>query len=60
MAITILCPTLKCRMLLAVPEEIRGKKVRCKYCGTTFVVPLKSAPAPRPPEPVPAPAGSGK
>jgi len=28
-------------MVLAVPEETRGKKVRCKYCSMTFIVPGK-------------------
>jgi hypothetical protein len=28
-------------MVLSVPEQARGKKVRCKYCGMTFVVPEK-------------------
>lgn len=41
MTVIVLCPNLKCRMVLAVPEETRGKKVRCKYCGTTFLVPQK-------------------
>ena len=39
MAITLLCPNLKCGAVLAVPDDTRGKKVRCKYCGTTFMVP---------------------
>ncbi len=43
MALTILCPNLKCRKVLSVPEETRGKKVRCKHCGTTFLVPRKSS-----------------
>ena len=42
MSVTVLCPNLKCRMVLSVPEQVRGKKVRCKYCGMTFVVPEKS------------------
>jgi len=53
MTITVLCPNLKCRKVLAVPDHTRGKKVRCKYCTTTFVVPAKRpsrAPAP-PPQP---------
>jgi DNA-directed RNA polymerase subunit RPC12/RpoP len=41
MPVTLLCPNLKCRMVLSVPEETRGKKVRCKYCGMTFIVPEK-------------------
>jgi DNA-directed RNA polymerase subunit RPC12/RpoP len=28
-------------MILAVPEDTRGKKVRCKYCSTTFIVPVR-------------------
>jgi len=39
MTITILCPNLTCRKILAVPEKARSKKVRCKYCGTAFIVP---------------------
>jgi len=30
-------------MVLAVPDDTRGKKVRCKYCGMTFIVPGKKA-----------------
>jgi len=26
-----------------VPEEMRGKRVRCSYCGNVLLVPLKSA-----------------
>jgi len=35
-------------MVLSVPEDARGKKVRCKYCGMTFLVPAKGKPAPPP------------
>jgi hypothetical protein len=54
MAVTVLCPNLKCRAVLAVPEEARGKKVRCKYCGMTFVVPAKehNSPPKKPENPV--------
>jgi hypothetical protein len=34
-------------MVLSVPEQARGKKVRCKYCGMTFVVPEKPEGNPR-------------
>ncbi len=51
MAVSILCPNLKCRSVLAVPEQARGQKVRCKYCGMTFVVPAKDLnPAAKKPE----------
>jgi len=39
MAVTLMCPNLICRKILAVPEGMRGKRVRCGYCGTTFAVP---------------------
>jgi hypothetical protein len=37
--VTIICPSLKCRRALQVPEHVRGQLVRCKHCGTTFLVP---------------------
>lgn len=58
MAVTLLCPNLKCRSVLQVSESSRGKKVRCDECGTAFLVPAagggaaKQPPArPRPQEP---------
>ena len=45
MAVTLFCPNLKCRSILQVPDNTRGKKVRCGQCGTTFIVPLKKSPA---------------
>ena len=39
MAITILCPNLRCRTVLSVPDGVRGKKVRCSQCGIAFLVP---------------------
>jgi LSD1 subclass zinc finger protein len=41
MAITLLCPNLKCRAVLQVPEKSRGKRVRCGQCQTAFLVPPK-------------------
>ncbi|NIA22353.1 MAG: hypothetical protein GWP05_10410 [Anaerolineaceae bacterium] len=43
MAITFFCPNLKCKALLEVDEEERGRKVRCKKCGQVIVVPRKSS-----------------
>jgi len=37
--VTLLCPNLKCRTVLQVSEKLRGKKVRCRQCGTAFLVP---------------------
>lgn len=39
MAVTIICPNLKCRTILQVPDGVRGKKVRCGKCGNNFMVP---------------------
>jgi LSD1 subclass zinc finger protein len=45
-SIRIMCPSIQCRKVLAVPEGARGKTVRCKYCRMTIKVPSA--------EPVPA------
>ena len=39
MAVQLICPSLKCRKLLTVPDDVRGKMVKCQYCQTTFRVP---------------------
>jgi RNase P subunit RPR2 len=39
--IRLMCPNLKCRAVLAVPPESRGRLVRCKSCGSSIRVPLK-------------------
>jgi hypothetical protein len=35
----LICPNLRCRKILSVPEEVRGKLVKCQYCQTMFRVP---------------------
>lgn len=40
-AIRIMCPNLRCRAVLAVPAEARGRMVRCRSCGTSIKVPQK-------------------
>ncbi|HRK31492.1 MAG TPA: hypothetical protein PLD59_10475 [Tepidisphaeraceae bacterium] len=35
----LICPNLRCRKILAVPDEIRGKLVKCQHCQTLFRVP---------------------
>ena len=47
MAITLICPNLKCRSILQVPDNIRGKKVRCSKCGSKFLVPAEAKKKPR-------------
>ncbi len=51
--ITIICPNLRCRSVLQVPEQIRGRTVRCGCCGKNFIVP---APDQRPALQRPQPA----
>jgi len=42
MPVTLLCPNLRCRAILQVPDACRGKKVRCGQCGITLAVPAPS------------------
>lgn len=39
MPIQLICPNLQCRKILSVPDEVRGKLVKCQYCQTMFRVP---------------------
>lgn len=39
MAVQLICPSLKCRKFLSVPDNVRGKLVRCQHCQTMFRVP---------------------
>lgn len=39
MAVQIICPNLACRKILAVPDELRGKTVKCQHCQTVLRVP---------------------
>jgi len=55
--IRLLCPNLKCRRVLAVPDSARGRAIRCGACGTSVRVP-DSSPA-KPAEPDTQPASPG-
>jgi len=50
--VRLICPNLKCRKILSVPDSARGKKVRCRGCGMRVQIPVKeSVPvAPQPDE----------
>jgi hypothetical protein len=37
--IRIMCPSLSCRKVLAVPTSARGKTVRCRGCGSSIRIP---------------------
>ncbi len=39
MAIQLICPSLRCRKFLSVPDDVRGKLVKCQHCQTMFRVP---------------------
>ena len=41
--IRLMCPNLKCKTVLSVPKEARGRLVRCRNCGATIQVPQKAA-----------------
>lgn len=39
MAVQMLCPNLSCRKVLSVPNDVRGKTVKCVHCQSLFKVP---------------------
>ena len=41
MPVMLLCPNLRCRKVLSVPDEVRGKTVKCQHCQTIVKVPEK-------------------
>jgi hypothetical protein len=44
MSVQLLCPNLKCRKNLSVPDELRGKLVKCQYCQSMLRVPAPKSP----------------
>jgi hypothetical protein len=44
MAAQLICPNLRCRKILSVPDEARGKVVKCQYCQSTLRVPEAKKP----------------
>ena len=52
MALSIMCPNLKCKKALVVPQEMRGRRVRCSYCHTQFAIPKHKRIAEPPTPPV--------
>ncbi len=53
MPVQMICPNLRCRKMLTVPEDVRGKLVKCQHCQTMFRV-LDARPV------KPAMAGAGE
>ncbi len=44
MSVQMICPNLRCRKILGVPDDVRGKLVKCQYCQTAFRVPEAKKP----------------
>lgn len=45
MACQLICPSLRCRKILTVPDDVRGKLVKCQHCQTMFRVPEARKPS---------------
>ena len=39
MPVQIICPNLRCRKVLSVADDSRGKQVKCQHCQTALRVP---------------------
>lgn len=55
MPVQLVCPNLRCRKFLSVPDDVRGRLVKCQHCQTQFRVPEGT----RKPD-APATAGAAK
>jgi len=49
MAATIVVTCPECKKQVRAPEDIQGKRIRCKGCSHVFTVPGAAAPAPKKP-----------
>lgn len=55
LTIKIRCPNLRCRTILSVPVDRRGKCVVCQECGQALMIPATpKGSKPRPPKPAEA------
>ncbi|MEM8872952.1 MAG: hypothetical protein AAGD32_01725 [Planctomycetota bacterium] len=39
MPVQLICPNLRCRRVLNVPDAVRGRIVKCQHCSTHLRVP---------------------
>ena len=39
MAVHVICPSLRCRKILTLGDDVRGTLVKCRYCDMEFRVP---------------------
>ena len=44
MPVQLICPNLRCRKFLSVPDAVRGKLVKCHHCQQMFRVPEAKKP----------------
>jgi len=42
MPVMLICPNLRCRKLLSVPDDVRGKTVKCQHCQAMVRVPERA------------------
>jgi hypothetical protein len=45
MTVHVICPSMSCRKILILPEDVRGTSVTCRYCQMQFRVPDLRRPA---------------
>jgi hypothetical protein len=48
MAVHVICPSLRCRKILTLGDEVRGTNVSCRYCQMQFRVPQLRRPTATP------------
>lgn len=39
--VTLVCPNFKCKAVIEVSDQMRGKRIRCRECGQIIAVPAK-------------------
>ena len=60
MPVQLICPNLRCRKFLTVPDDVRGKLVKCQSCQTLFRVPESPKKAATTPAPAAAASSHSK
>ncbi len=48
----VMCPNLRCRKILSIPDDARGRVVKCQACQSLLRVPEAKTPTPQAPSPV--------
>lgn len=50
MAVHVICPSLRCRKILTLGDDVRGTLVNCRYCNMEFRVPAPRRTPANPPK----------